>query len=167
VVAPVAVQEDSVRQLTIGLAIVALLGMPTAARAQAGPDETSLKLAHETVIKAVTSGNLAVVQGMIHPRASGFFRDSQQLVQLSPTVTAAAVLPTLIADLGTFASIATTDTGYRIFGAIGIVNMTAFEKRKPSERGSDRYLRGSYVYLWEAGNWKLISWHGSDTPLKK
>jgi hypothetical protein len=156
-----------VRQLTIGLAVVAQLGMSAAARAQAGPDEASLKLAHETIIKAVTSGNLIVVQGMIHPRASGFFRESQQLVQLSPTLSAATVLPTLITDLGTFASIATTDTGYRLFGTIGIVNLTAFEKRKPSERGSDRYVRGTYVYLWEAGNWKLISWHGSDTPLKK
>ena len=155
------------RQLTIVLAAVAVMGMPIAARAQAGPDEASLKLAHETVFKAVVSGTLVVVQGMIHPRASGFFRDSQQLVQLSSTVTAAAVLPTLIADLGTFASIATTDTGYRLFATIGIVNMTAFEKRKPSERGSDRFVRGTYVYLWEAGNWKIISWHGSDTPAKR
>jgi hypothetical protein len=159
-------QEESVRPLTIVLTAVAVLGMPAAARAQAA-DETSLRLAHETVVKAVTSGNIAVVQGIMHPRASGFFRESQQLVQLSPTVTAAAVLPTLIADLATFVSIATTDTGYRIFGATGIVNMTAFEKRKPSERGSDRFIRGTYVYLWDAGNWKLISWHGSDTPLKK
>lgn len=155
------------RQTTIVVAAVAMLGMPIAARAQAGPDETSLKVAHETIIKAVTSGNLAVVQGMMNPRASGFFRESQQLVQLSPTVTAAAVLPALIADLGTFASIGTTDTGYRLFGTIGIVNITAFQKRKPSEKGSDRFVRGTYVYLFEAGNWKLISWHGSDAPLKK
>jgi hypothetical protein len=155
-----------VRQLTIALA-VAVLGLPVAATAQAGANEASLKLAHETVVKAVTSGNLAVVQGIIHPQGAGFFRDSQQLVQLTPTATASSVLPTLITDLGTFAAIATTSTVYRTFGTVGIVNMTAFEKRKPSEKGSDRFVRGTYVYVFEAGNWKLVSWHGSDTPLKK
>jgi hypothetical protein len=149
------------------LAVAVALGAPAAAAAQAGPDEASLKLAHETVIKAVTSGNLAVAQGMVHPRASGFFRESQQLVQLGTGVTASDILPTLFADLGTFASISATNTGYRAFGTFGIVNMTAFQKRKSSERGPDRFVRGTYVYLWDAGNWKLVSWHGSDTPVKK
>jgi hypothetical protein len=149
------------------LAVVAVLGSAAVVRAQAGPDEASLKLAHEIVVKAVTSGTTAVVQSMIHPRASGFFRDSQQLVQLGSGVTATDILPTLITDLGTFAAITATDTGYRTVATVGIVNMTAFQKRKPSEKGSDRYVRGTYVYLWEGGSWKLVSWHGSDTPLKK
>jgi len=36
------------------------------------------------------------------------------------------------------------------------------------KKGSkDRYNRGTYVYISEGGNWKLLSWHGSDTPLKQ
>jgi hypothetical protein len=148
-------------------AVVVVLGGAAAAQAQTGPDETSLKLAHETMIKAVTTGTLAVAQGMIHPRASGFFRNSLQLVQLGSGVTANDILSTLFADLGTFASISTTDTGYRAFGPMGVVNMTAFQKRKPSEKGPDRHARGTYTYFFENGNWKLVSWHGSDAPVKK
>ena len=50
---------------------------------------------------------------------------------------------------------------------MGIVNMTAFQKRKPSEKGPDRYVRGTYTYFYDGSNWKLVSWHGSDTPVKK
>lgn len=154
------------RHRMYALGLVALIGSTVVVRAQGGPDEASLKLTHETLVKSVTSGNLAVIQGMIHPRASGFFRDSQQLVQLGQGVTAADILPTLIADIGHFVSIP-TDTGYRILGTVGVVNMTAFQERKRDERGSDRYVRGTYIYAWEGGNWKLVSFHGSDTPLKK
>ena len=148
------------------LGLVALIGSTAVVRAQGAPDEASLKLTHETLVKSASSGNLAVLLGMMHPRASGFFRDSQQPVQLGQGVTAADILPTLIADLGHFVS-TPTDTGYRVLGTVGAVNMTAFQKRKSNERGSDRYIRGTYIYAWEGGNWKLVSFHGSDTPLKK
>ena len=149
------------------LAVLAILGSAGVARAQAAPDEASLKLAHETVIKAVTSANLTVLQAMIHPRASGFFRSSQQPVLLGSGVTAADILPTLMTDLGTFAAITTTSTGYRAVGPIGVVTVTVFQKRKSSEKGPDLYVRGTYVYGWDEGSWKLVSWHGSDTPVKK
>jgi hypothetical protein len=155
-----------VRHRIFVLGLVALIGSTALVRAQGGPDEASLKLSHETLVKSVTSGNLAVIQAMIHQRASGFFRDSQQLVQLGQSVTAADIVPTLIADLGHFVS-TPTDTGYRVLGTVGVVNMTAFQQRKRNERGSDRYVRGTYIYAWEAGNWKLVSFHGSDTPLQK
>lgn len=148
------------------LAVVTVVGSAAVARAQGGPDEPSLKLAHETLIRSVTSGNLTVTQAMIHPRASGFFQESQRPVQLGQDVRAADILPTLIADLGHFDS-TPTDTAYRVIGSVGMVNMTAFMQAKKGERQPDRYVRGSYVYSWEGGNWKLVAWHGSDTPLKK
>lgn len=156
----------AVRQIVCGLAVVALAASTAVVRAQGSPDEASLKLVHETVFKAVASGNLTLIQGLIHTRASGFFRDSQQPVQLGSGVTAADVLPTLLADLGHFQSIP-TDTVYRVIGTVGVVNMTSFQQRNRNERGSDRYLRGTYIYAWDGGSWKLVSWHGSDTPLKK
>lgn len=148
------------------LALITVIAVVPVVRAHGRPDEASLKLAHETVIKSVTAGNLAVVQGFIHPQALGFFRDSQQPVRLGSGVTAADILPTLIADLGHFIS-TPTNTGYRIFGNVGIAYMTSFQERKSNERGPDRFVRGTYVYFWENDSWKLVSWHGSDTPVKK
>ena len=60
------------------LALVAVIATAPTVRAQGRPDDASLKLVHETLIKSVTAGNLAVIQGLIHPQAVGFFRDSQQ-----------------------------------------------------------------------------------------
>jgi SnoaL-like domain len=148
------------------LALVASLESVAAVAAQGAPDEASLRLAHATIVKAVTSGNLAVIQGLIHPQASGFFRESQQPVQLGPGVTPADILPALVGDLARFVS-TQTNTGVRVIGSVGIVNMTLFQQRKRNERGSDRYVRGTYVYIADGDNWKLAAWHGSDTPLQK
>ena len=144
---------------------IGLLSM-TVAAAQGAADEPSLKLTHETVIKSVTSANLTTLQAIVHPRAAGFFKDSQQLVQLGGTVTANDVLPTLISDLSRFVSIP-TDTEYRVIGPAGIVNLTAVLRAKKGEKQGDRFVRGTYIYLFENGAWKLVSWHGSDTPLVK
>jgi hypothetical protein len=146
--------------------LAAVIATAPVVRAQGRPDDASLKLVHETLIKSVTAGNLAVIQGLIHPQAVGFFRDSQQAVRLGQGASPAEILPTLIADLGHFTS-TPTDTGYRALGNVGIVYMTTFQERKSNERGPDRFVRGTYIYLWDSTGWKLVSWHGSDTPLKK
>jgi hypothetical protein len=146
--------------------VVAIVAIVPVVRAQGRPDEASLKLIHETMIKSITAGNPAVVQGMIHPQALGFFRDSQQPVRLGPELTPQNILATLIADLGHFTS-TPTDTGYKVFGTVGIVYMTTFQNRKSNERGPDRFVRGTYIYFWDNTTWKLVSWHGSDTPVKK
>jgi hypothetical protein len=91
------------------LALVAIIAAAPVVRAQGRPDEASLKLAHGIMIKSITAGNFAVVQGMIHPQAVGFFRDSQQPVRLGPSLSPADILATLIADLGHFTS-TSTDT---------------------------------------------------------
>jgi hypothetical protein len=148
------------------LALVAIIATAPVVRAQGRPDDASLRLVHETMIKSITAGNLAVVQGIIHPQALGFFRDSQKPVRLGSDLSPADILATLIADLGHFTS-TPTDSGYRVLGNVGIVYMTTYQERKSNERGSDRFVRGTYIYLWDNNGWKLVSWHGSDTPLKK
>jgi hypothetical protein len=65
-----------VQQRVCVLALFAVICTASAVRAQGRPDEDSLKLVHETMIKSVTAGNLAVVQSLIHPQSVGFFRDS-------------------------------------------------------------------------------------------
>ena len=45
--------------------------------------------------------------------------------------------------------------------------MATYQERKSNERGPNRFVRGTYVHLWESGSWKLVSSHGSDTPLSK
>jgi hypothetical protein len=147
------------------LAIVVVVGSGALARAQGSPDEQSLKVAHETVIGSVSTANLTVLQAMIHPRGSGFFKESQQLVQLGAGATAADILPTLITDLGRFVTVP-TDTSYNVIGLVGVVNLTAVLQAKKGERQPDRFVRGTYIYVSEGGNWKLVAWHGSDTPLQ-
>ncbi len=114
----------------------------------------------------VTTGNLTLVQAILHPRATGFFRDSQILVQLNSQVGPADILPAVIADVGRFVSVP-TNTTYRVIGGVGLVNMTAMLRAKKGEKQPDRFVRGTYVYVSEGGNWKLASWHGSDIPLQK
>lgn len=148
--------------IVVGISLVAVTG----AAAQGSGDEPSLRLTHETVVTSVTSANLATLQAIVHPRAAGFFKESQQLVQLGGGVTANDVLPTLIADLGRFVSVP-TDTEYRVIGPVGLVNLTAVLQAKKGEKQGDRFVRGTYVYLYDGGGWKLVSWHGSDTPLQR
>lgn len=135
--------------------------------AQSSPNEQSLKLAHEAMISSMTTGNMPLLQATIHPRALGFFRESQFPVQIRPDFTAADALPSVIAELGRFVAMPMTDSVYRVVGQAGIVCMASALQPQKGEKEIPRYLRGTYVYVFEDGNWKLISWHGSDTPLAK
>jgi hypothetical protein len=133
--------------------------------AQSGPNQESLKLAHEAMISGMTSGNMSLLQAMIHPRALGFFRESEFPAQIRGDYTTADALPSVITELGRFVAIPTTNTVYRVVGPAGIVCMASALEPKKGEKQMPRYLRGTYVYVFEDGKWKLISWHGSDTPL--
>jgi hypothetical protein len=148
------------------LTIVITIGSVALGNAQSGPSEQSLQTTHETMINNVKTANLVILQAMIHPRALGFFRESQSPAQIQSGYTAADALPTIITDVGKFIAIP-TQTVYRVVGQVGIVCMTALMEAKKNEKQSSRFLRGTYVYIWENGNWKLLSWHGSDTPPAK
>jgi hypothetical protein len=118
------------------------------------------------LFSSVKTANLTLLQAMIHPQALGFFRESQRSVRLGSGVGAADVLPAVLSDLGRFVAVP-TDTVYRVVGQIGVVLMTAHLQ---ASKGSDlpaRSSRATYVYVADGGTWKLLSWHGSDTPFKK
>jgi hypothetical protein len=155
-----------VRHLGWILAIMITMASIGLGHAQNSLDEQSLKTAHETVMNNIKTANLVVLQAMIHPRALGFFRESQRPAEIRSGFTPADALPSVVSDLGKFVSVP-TDTVYRVVGQVGIVCMTAAMEAKKGEKQLSRSQRGTYVYISESGNWKLVSWHGSDTPLTK
>ena len=152
----------------LALAVILASTSPLAGQSQA--TEQTLKVAHESLMAAIKSGNLAMAQGLIHAKALGFYRASERAVELSSSYTAANALPTVLADLGRF-GIVPFDATYRALGSTGIVlmstNLQVTKEAKEKEKDiKSRYLRSTYVYVAVDGNWKLLSWHTSDTPLK-
>ena len=151
------------RTSMVVLAVVAVLAWGHPAQAQAPSSEESLRLAHETVVNAVRTGNLAILGGLIHRKAMGFFEDSQMLARLRPGSSPQELLAPVVADIGKFAS-TPVDADYRVVGDTGVVCLTAAVK---DPKGSTQYLRVSYVYVLVDDNWRLLSWHSSQVPLKK
>lgn len=148
---------------TVLLAASLLLGWVVPSSAQAPPGSASLELTHRTVADAVRSGNLALLNGLIHPAALGFFQDSQMLVQLRPDFGPQEALGSVVKDLARF--VATPYTAeHRVVGSTGVVCITS-AIRDP--KGRTEYLRVTYVYVLADGNWRLLSWHSSAVPLKR
>jgi hypothetical protein len=162
--------EGFVRNVLIGAcAVIVLASSPLAARA--ATPEDSLKLAHETLVSSIVQGNLAMAQGLVHQNALGFFWDSQMLAEIKPEFTAAQALPPIIADLGRFTSTSSSTT-YRVVGDTGIVCMTSVrvptkEAKKEDSKLQTAYYRLTYTYVRVGENWKLLTWHTSQTPLVK
>ncbi len=146
--------------IAVSLSSVPMLGVQT------GSGEASLKAAHQLMVQAVNSGNVALLGNVVHPRALGFFRDGQMLVQLRSDYTTTDVVPAVVADLSRF-SATPYDTVFRAIGDVGVVCMTAIMKANAWEKVPDRYVRSTYVYANVDGAWKLLSWHTSDIPLAK
>jgi len=133
---------------------------------QVGPTEESLKVVHETVINSITKGNVPAVQSVMHPQALGFFRESQSAAEVKSGFTTTDALSSVLAELTSFVAFPTATTLYRVVGNVGLALMTAtLEPHKGEKKKPPRYLRGTYVYVWNDGYWKLLSWHSSDTPL--
>ena len=153
------------RRLAMLCAMSVAAYVPVAA-AQGVPGEDSLKLTHQTLMTAITSGNPAMLQSVISRRSLGFFRDSQIIVQLSGDYGPNEAIPSVMADLGRF-TMSPYDTVYRVSGATGIVCMAAALQPKKGERTQPRFLRSTWVYAYLDGAWQLLSWHSSDVPLNK
>ncbi len=147
------------------LTIMVAAALLTSGYAQTGPTEGSLKVVHDTVINSVTKGNVPAVQLILHPQALGFFRESQFPAQVKSGFTTTDALSAVLTELTSFVAFPTTETVYRVVGNVGIVLMTATLEPHKGEKKLPRYLRGTYVYVWNDGYWKLLSWHSSDTPL--
>jgi SnoaL-like domain len=148
--------------LMIGIALLT----PVVAAAQPAGSEASLKAVHAVLMQAVTSGNVSAVSNLVNPAALGFFRESERLVQLGSDFGPAQVVPAVVADLGQFSSVPFV-TAYRVIGDVGIVAMTSNQQPKKGVDVKPRYLRSTYVYTLVQGDWRLVSWHTSDTPLKR
>jgi hypothetical protein len=149
---------------TFILAFILALASTSLMNAQSESGETTLKTAHEFLMNAVKSGNLTSLGAVIHPRALGFYRQSQFAVQLRSEYSATDALPAVLDDLSKFVSIP-TDTVYRAIGSTGVICMSATLTPKKGSKEKTRYLRSTWIYVNVDGNWKLVSWHSSDTPL--
>jgi len=152
------------------LAVAVVLAAATSTGSQTLSPEDSLKATHETLMRAVTTVNAERVAALIHPRALGFFRMSQQVAELEGKSALAVFVETLLKDLGEFAvptSQQSLSTRLRVAGDTGIVTQTLLRESVIEKKKIVRYLRSTAVYVRSADGWKLISWHTSDSPLAK
>jgi hypothetical protein len=134
--------------------------------AQGAPAEERLKVTHQTLVSAITSGNPAMLESLLLRNGVGFFRDSQRIVQLGGSYGPKEAIPDVLTDLGRF-TMATYDTVYRVAGTAGVVCMAMNFQPKKGEKGPPRYIRSTWMYAEVDGAWRLASWHSSDIPLKK
>lgn len=154
------------KRLVFALPALAFVAFGTAAFAQDGPTEANLKLAHQTLVSAIASGNPAMVEPIIARNGLGFYRESQLIVRLEGAYGPREAIPTLLADLGRFTS-ATYDTVFRVAGTTGVVCSASNLQPKKGEKAPPRFIRGTWTYVFVDGAWKLLAWHSSDIPLKK
>jgi len=143
--------------------LLAVLAAPLGAQTTT-PTEDSLKVAHQTVMSAITSGNPAMLVPMLDRSGVGFFRDSQAIVTFGAGYGPQEAIPSVLTDLAQF-SVAEYDAVYRVVGATGVVCMAA--QMQPKKGQKARYVRSTWVYASLDGTWRLLSWHTSDAPLKK
>jgi hypothetical protein len=163
-------QEGYMKYLLTPVCALTLI-LASGPSARAATSEEALKLTHETIVRSLTQGNLTPLRGFVHPSALGFFYESQQLVQLSMEYTAVQAGAPIIADLTRFTS-TESSSAYRVVGDTGIVAMTSVRVPNKEEKKEDPklqviHLRLTYVYVREGEAWKLLSWHTSQTPLRK
>lgn len=143
--------------------IIAVLAFPGTSLAR--DDVTSLKTTYTLLLQAVRQGNVGLVQNLVHPRAIGFFADSQFPVILG-SLKVSEVVSTLVADLAKFTSVQ-YDAEYRVVGTTGVVAVRTTEQPNRGTRARPSYLRSTFVFTKVDDRWLLVSWHTSEIPLKK
>jgi hypothetical protein len=151
------------KSITSALVLATTLVCGSVSDAQTVSAEDSLKATHELLMQAVSTANVTMVANLVHPQAFGFFRESMRLAELKPGVTITDIVTPILKDLSSF-KLMRHDTVVRTMGDTGIVTLATIAE---SSKKSDRYLRSTYVYVRTEGNWKLLSWHTSDAPVKK
>ena len=153
-----------ISRLTLLFAVA--LGATASAAGQTLSAEDSLKATHEALMQAVTAANADRVAALIHPRALGFFRMSQQVAELEGGESRRAIVETLLRDLGEFTtSQQSLTTRLRVTGETGIVTQTLRREAATGKKKVVRYLRSTGVYVRSADGWRLMSWHTSDAPM--
>ena len=154
------------RRLVVACTMIALTTTASALLAQGTSAEDRLKVTHQTLVSAITSGNPAMLEAVLHRNGVGFFRDSQMIVQLGGSYGPKEAIPDVLADVGRF-TMAAYDTVYRVAGSTGVVCMAMNFQPKKGEKGTPRFIRSTWMYAEVDGAWRLLSWHSSDIPLKK
>ena len=154
------------RRCVLVLCVVMVFVPARTLRAQGAPTEDSLKLAHQTLMSAISSGNPAMMKPVLHRNGVGFLRDSQMIVQLGGSFGPEEAIPLVLADLGRFSS-ATYESVFRVVGTTGVVCVAINFQPKKGEKAPPRFVRGTWTYAYLDGAWRLLSWHSSDIPLKK
>jgi hypothetical protein len=128
--------------------------------------EDRLKQTHQIMLSAITTGNPAMLDAVLHRNGVGFFRDSQMIAQLGGSYGPKEAIPNVLADLSRF-TVAPYDAVYRVAGSTGVVCMAMRFQPKKGEKGSPMYIRSTWTYADVDGAWRLLSWHTSNVPLKK
>lgn len=138
------------------LAVVILSQLPALSA-----DLDSLRAAHSLILKTVETSNITGLERRVHPRAMGFFRESQRAVTFNRSVAEFAMM-----DLQAF-SATPYGTEYRVVGTSGIVcSVVRLAPDRSATSKPPRTVRGTYLYTNVDGRWLLASWHTSDVPLK-
>src|SRR5262245_47740352 len=91
-------QNMTTNRLVLAATVAVCAAASTAGQTLSAED--SLKATHETLMRAVTTADAERVAALIHPRALGFFRMSQQVAELEGGSSLQALVETLLRDLG-------------------------------------------------------------------
>ena len=153
----------TVRLLTPLLIFVAtLMGQ---ARGQDYMAIDSLKVVHDSLIKAVDAGNLDAIVRTVHPEAMAFLRDSASVTRFGPQNSVKDALSELLVAFSGMVSV-THDKEFRVYGKTGIVCERSVIQPGGKSKKETRPTRTTFIYMREEGRWYLVSWHASATPLR-
>ena len=72
---------SNMKSLMTLLVTLVVVSWPLTAAAQGNPED-DLKASHKLLVEAAKTGNVSLIESMIHPRATGFMT-SQMLVDLN------------------------------------------------------------------------------------
>lgn len=129
-------------------------------------DVEGLKAAHALVFEAVKSADIPLIAASVHPRAMGFFLTSHFPAKLTVRRGIQEIAPYIMSDLSGFAR-TEMSTEYRVAGTVGIVCATIQLMPRGQEKKKPGYRRTTLIYGYSGDQWKLVSWHSSDAPLKR
>lgn len=135
-------------------------------RAARGQADESLKAAHSRYVALWMSGDVAAIEHSIHQRAVGFWADTAAPTDFQGLSNARRqqALKTLFASSRDL-KITVLNIRHRTFENTGVVwgfYKVEFRDKNGSPRTEN--WRTTEVFVKDAGQWLLASWHLSDIP---
>jgi len=125
----------------------------------------SLKVVHNSLIKALDSGNLDAILRIVHPEAIAFRRDSSTVSRFGPDNPVKEMASELLTQLAGIVSV-TYDKDFRVYGKTGIVCERSVMQPGGKSKKEMNPSRTTFIYSQQKGRWYLVSWHNSATPLR-